>query len=179
MQMKYQDPTSPMDNKQMATQLAQFSSLEQLQNINSSLEKMTESNTTLAQSLAQMSLPSMIAKTVKANSNAISFNGKDAVNFGYEMPREAKSVRIELKDAAGKVVRAFESPNTPTNSGMNSFAWDGKGTDGRVMPSGNYTFVVTAKNASGSDINVAPIIKGKVSGVRYTGQWSICYCKWC
>ncbi|MFN9776804.1 MAG: flagellar hook assembly protein FlgD [Candidatus Kapaibacterium sp.] len=170
MQMKYQDPTSPMDNKQMATQLAQFSSLEQLQNINTSLEKMTQSNGTLAQSLAQMSLPNMIAKTVKANSNALSFNGKDAVDFGYELPQEASNVRVEIKDANNKIVRSFETPNTPTASGKNAFVWDGKGADGRVMAPGNYTFTVTAKDARGNDLSVLPMVRGKVTGVRYTGS---------
>ena len=37
-QMKHQDPLNPTGGDQMAAQLAQFSSLEQLQNINASLE---------------------------------------------------------------------------------------------------------------------------------------------
>jgi flagellar basal-body rod modification protein FlgD len=36
-QMKNQDPLSPTDNSQMIAQLAQFSSLEQMQNLNSNL----------------------------------------------------------------------------------------------------------------------------------------------
>ncbi|VBB08092.1 flagellar hook capping protein [Lucifera butyrica] len=34
-QMKYQDPLQPMDNTQFVSQLAQFSALEQMQNLNS------------------------------------------------------------------------------------------------------------------------------------------------
>ncbi|MFT7521681.1 MAG: flagellar basal-body rod modification protein FlgD, partial [Kiritimatiellia bacterium] len=37
-QMQNQDPTSPMDNEQFLSQLAQFSSLEQLMGMQSSLE---------------------------------------------------------------------------------------------------------------------------------------------
>ncbi len=37
-QMQYQDPLSPMDNTQMIAQLAQFSSLEQMQNLNQSFQ---------------------------------------------------------------------------------------------------------------------------------------------
>lgn len=39
MQMQYQDPMSPMDNEDMIAQLAQFSALEQMQNLNSSFEE--------------------------------------------------------------------------------------------------------------------------------------------
>ncbi len=166
-QMKYQDPTQPMDNKEMAAQLAQFSSLEQLQNLNTAMDKLTNTNSSLAQSLAQMSLPAMISKTVKANTNAISSNGKDPVSFGYSLPGKAGSVRVEIRDANDKVIRAWDT--APTTAGENNFSWDGKNATGIMQASGNYKFVVTAKDTNGSDMSVSPIVRGKVTGVRYTG----------
>ena len=38
-QLKYQDPTNPMKNHEMAAQLAQFSGLEQMSNMNSTLSE--------------------------------------------------------------------------------------------------------------------------------------------
>ncbi len=169
-QMKYQDPTQPMDNKEMAAQLAQFSSLEQLQNINSTLETMTSSNAALAQSLAQMSLPAMISKTVKANTNAISYNGKDPVSFGYDLKVAAKSVHIDIQDSSGKIVRSFESPAAPGASGHNAFQWDGKDAQGKTVAQGDYKFVVSGKDANANDLTITPIVSGKVTGVRYTGS---------
>ena len=49
-QLEYQDPLDPMDNTQFVAQLAQFSSLEQMQNLNTSFEKMIST-----QGLAQLS----------------------------------------------------------------------------------------------------------------------------
>src|SRR5690554_524534 len=39
-QLKYQDPISPVDDKEFIAQLAQFSSLEQMQNLNTNLSDM-------------------------------------------------------------------------------------------------------------------------------------------
>lgn len=58
-EMKNQDPLSPMDNTQYIAQLAQFSSLEQEQSINSSVQSLTQ-NAPLLEGA------SMIGKTVSA-----------------------------------------------------------------------------------------------------------------
>ncbi len=41
-QLSYQDPLSPVDNKDFIAQMAQFSSLEQMQNVSTQLEKLTQ-----------------------------------------------------------------------------------------------------------------------------------------
>ncbi|MGI8507775.1 MAG: flagellar hook assembly protein FlgD [Gemmatimonadaceae bacterium] len=41
-EMKNQDPLSPMDGKELAAQLAQFSSVEQLVNVNTKLDGLTQ-----------------------------------------------------------------------------------------------------------------------------------------
>ncbi len=51
-QLRYQNPLEPMDNKEYIAQLAQFSSLEQMQNINAQL--------------ASVSAISTVGKTAKA-----------------------------------------------------------------------------------------------------------------
>ena len=50
-QLNYQDPLQPMENEQFVAQLAQFSSLEQMQNMNDNLEQSIESDFLLNQSL--------------------------------------------------------------------------------------------------------------------------------
>lgn len=43
-QMQYQDPLSPQDNQEFLAQMAQFTSLEQMQNMNKSMEMSTANN---------------------------------------------------------------------------------------------------------------------------------------
>ncbi|MFW6380947.1 MAG: flagellar hook capping FlgD N-terminal domain-containing protein [Bacillota bacterium] len=57
-QMKHQDPLNPMDNTKFMSQMAQFSSLEQMNNMNESMGKFLE-----VQGLAEGS--SLIGKTVE------------------------------------------------------------------------------------------------------------------
>ncbi len=60
-QLKYQDPLKPMDGTEFTTQLAQFSSLEQLMNMNQSLLNLTAYQQSLNSNMAV----SFIGKTVK------------------------------------------------------------------------------------------------------------------
>ncbi len=60
-QLQHQDPTSPMDDKEFIAQMAQFSSLEQMQNMTSAME-----NLLLSQQQTQlMSYTTFIGKEVK------------------------------------------------------------------------------------------------------------------
>lgn len=60
-QLQYQDPSSPMDNSQFISQMAQFSSLEQMQNVSSSIEELTA----VTQQTQMIQFNSFVGKTVK------------------------------------------------------------------------------------------------------------------
>src|SRR5256885_14975832 len=65
-QLRYQDPMSPMQGDQMATQLAQFSSLEQLQQINTNLAGQQTSAGTLLGAVQSSAAINTIGHTVVA-----------------------------------------------------------------------------------------------------------------
>lgn len=60
-QLQNQDPSNPMDNSEYIAQLAQFSSLEQMQNVASSIDKLTS----ITQQSQLIQFNSFVGKTVK------------------------------------------------------------------------------------------------------------------
>lgn len=70
-QLKNQDPQSPMNADQMAAQLAQFSSVEQLVNIAQSLDRQQQMQSSLLSEVAASGAVQTIGKVVTASSDTI------------------------------------------------------------------------------------------------------------
>jgi flagellar basal-body rod modification protein FlgD len=76
-QMKYQNPLNPMDNTEFTAQLAQFSSLEQLTNINSQLTDLLSYQNSLHNTLTA----SFIGKNVKFSGDQTGAGTVTGVSF--------------------------------------------------------------------------------------------------
>ena len=155
-QLKNQDPLEPMKGTDFAAQLAQFSSLEQLTNLNSSLE---------AQGTNQMMLGytqsvNMIGKEAVANSgNTIVANGQTA-ELNYNLASNAQSVTISILDKDGKIVKTWDE--SAKTAGMNSTTWDCSGVE-----QGNYTYQITARDFSGASVTADTMTTGMVTAVHF------------
>jgi flagellar basal-body rod modification protein FlgD len=158
-QLSYQDPMNPMDSMQFTSQLTQFSSLEQLDNINNTL------NDVLAfqHSMQNASIANLIGKTVKVTGNTAYLNNTADIN--YNLSGDASSVNILINDASGKLVASHDAGSVL--QGDNNFVWDGKDSFGNQMPDGTYTFEVQAKDLSGNSVAVLTNSSGTVTGVVF------------
>jgi len=158
-QLQHQNPLNPMDGAEFTAQLAQFSSLETLLDISSQIKEMV-----MSQNLTQAAITmGMIGRKVKVRGEDISL--KDKAEINYSLPQDAAKVKISIFDSTGKLVREVETTNQV--SGSRSFIWDGKDSNGRALPEGNYKFKVEAFNASGSPIKATPLSGGSVTGVSF------------
>lgn len=165
-QLKYQDPLSPMSGTEFASQLAQFSSLEQLTNLNQSVKLSIEGNYILAQSINNTLTATLIGKRVKLAGATIVKNGQDNVQLGYTLPESASSIKVNIKDENGNIVKTFDSP--PSKTGDSKLLWDFTDNNGNKLPDGTYTFEVVAKNSSGDDMTVTLFKWGKIDGIRFS-----------
>ncbi len=167
-QMKNQDPLSPMDGTQFAAQLAQFSSLEQLQNLNDSMTQSINANLALTQSINNTLSATLIGKEVKIGGQDITYNGQKSIQLGYTLPSDASSVTLKILDSNGNVVKTID--NLPTGTGDNNLTWDFTDDKGNKVQQGNYTFEVDAKSYSGEDITADIYKYGIIDAVKYTSS---------
>lgn len=165
-QLKYQDPLNPMDGANFASQLAQFSSLEQLNNINDSLDQSINGNYYLTQSINNTLTATLVGKDIKLAGVAIVKNGQSEVQLGYTLPTSPSSIEVNVKDENGRIVKTFDSPLSEV--GDNKLIWDFTDNNGRKVPDGIYTFEVNATNSSGEEMTLTLFKWGKIDGVRFS-----------
>jgi flagellar basal-body rod modification protein FlgD len=165
-QLKHQDPLNPMEGSEFAAQLAQFSSLEQLSNLNELTSQSIDANYYLTQSINNTMSATLIGKDVKLAGNVLNVKGDDGMTIGYKLPSNAASVTVKVYNEAGVLVKTFESEGL--SEGDNKLFWDYYDNSGNKVPDGKYTFSVEAKSVAGNDIITEQFIWGRINGVKYT-----------
>jgi flagellar basal-body rod modification protein FlgD len=167
-QMNNQDPLNPMDISQMSSQLAQYSSLEQLLNINTNLESIegVQNSSNKYQSI------DMIGKEVQADSSTLVLdNGRAAKGVFYL--GEAADCTVHILDEQGSSIRDINLG--ALGEGSNEFEWDGFDNNKKLYKSGQFTYEVTAVNGNKNQVSVNKSIKGTVTGVNLNGEEPILY----
>lgn len=169
-QMKNQDPLNPMKGQEFATHLAQFSSVEQLMNINKTLTDREDTTQQLAKSLNNSTAAGLIGKTVRATGDTVQFSGQTDLDIPFTLDQQAEKVTVKITDETGKTVRTLEQNNV--SSGDQTVSWDGRDDDGNQLPDGTYQISVEASDSSGDSVNATTYLQGPVERVRF-GEDSI------
>jgi flagellar basal-body rod modification protein FlgD len=163
-QLKNQDPLNPSDPTEFTAQLAQFSSLEQLFNVNESLEQMNSSNT----ELERLSALSLLGREIVSESGDFRFAEGTGVKLGCQLQDGADEVQMFVKDQANRTVATLTA--NKLQAGEHFIQWDGVGDNGQVAPPGEYNLVVSAIRGEDEAITVSPLVSGLVTGVDLDEQ---------
>jgi|KBSSwiStaDraftv2_1062776.scaffolds.fasta_scaffold922389_1 flagellar basal-body rod modification protein FlgD len=164
-QLKNQDPMSPLQGDQMASQLAQFSSLEQLQQINTNLAGQQTSSSTLLGAVQSSAAINTIGHTVVALGDQLQVGGANAANsveatFGAA----ATKATLHILNSSGKEVASQSLGQV--GAGKQTFNL-GKMTEG--LAPGTYTYSIDATDSSGSPVKVQTYTTARIDGVS-SGQ---------
>jgi len=160
-QLQNQDPLNPTDSVEFTAQLAQFSSLEQLGNVNENLEQLQNFQASINNSQAV----SLIGKEITAIGNALNLASGQPAGCDFKLDGDASVVVVSIYDHTGEFVKSFDSQNLTT--GQHTLYWDGSDQNGSPAASGNYTFEVMAADDSGNNIQTTTFFSGEVNKVIF------------
>jgi len=166
-QLRYQDPLDPMDGKQMAADLAQFSGLEQLLNINEQLEAQQGQFDALAQAMGNSTAMGAIGRNVVVDSDKVLLGADEDGNpIGTVMADITKGgvARLTLLDQSGREVGS-RSLGYIGAGNMQSFEV-GEAADG-LKPGSVYTVRIDVAGADGTDVPQQTYTVGKIDGLTY------------
>lgn len=161
-QMKNQDPLNPLDNAQVTSQMAQLSTVQGIENMNTTLRSLASSMG--VNQMAQAA--NLIGRGVLVPGDSLSPTQLQDV-IGFELSRPADNVTVSIHDAAGRLVRSL---NLGSREGdVNVLAWDGLTDKGTAAPAGTYTFKIDAVQA-GQPVSSTALHLGVVNSVSQNSQ---------
>jgi flagellar basal-body rod modification protein FlgD len=149
-QLKNQDPEAPVDSKEFAVQLAQFTQVEKLTAIDQKLASQSQN--------AISSMAGYLGQQVKLNSAEVMVSGGQGGQLQIDLSAATPLAKVNLLDKDGKVVgtKTFEN----LQAGRNIVSLDSLG-----IKDGRYGFAVEATRPSGAGVyKPAAAITGLVTG---------------
>ena len=152
-QMKNQDPTNPMDNAQVTSQMAQISTVTGVQQVNKTIEGLSAQ---LA-SMQMLQSSSLVGRSVLVDGARLPVSGGKAAG-AVNLVAAADSVKVQILSAGGQVIDTVDMGAVA--SGRHSFEWDAKGR----VPDGIVSYRVDASLA-GKPVVTSAMARATVNGI--------------
>lgn len=156
-QMQNQDPLNPLDNAQVTSQLAQLSTVDGINKLNTTVQALSAS---YAQSQS-MQAASLIGRGVLAPGTSLPLQSGVAMG-GVELSQAVDGLVVTVSDQAGNVQQSIDLG--AQKAGVVAFQWDGVRSDGTAAADGAYTFSVKAMQG-GNNIAADQLAYGQVGSV--------------
>lgn len=163
-QLTNQDPLNPTEDKEFVAQLAQFTSLEQLQEINSGVDTL---NTTMNQGQL-MTATGFIGKNIVTNGNQVT-KANDAngnvitTRMFFTSEDDAAAAQANVYDGNGNLV--FSEELGAFQAGTQEWKWYGTNLSGQEVPSGVYEVRFAAQDKNGKTVMLKTQFTAQVRGV--------------
>jgi len=157
-QLKHQDPLKPMENSAFLGQLAQFSTVQGIQDLNTQVQDFAVAlgNDQVLRGAA------LVGHTVLVPSGKVALGGEGGASGAVAAPN-AGNVLFEITDANGQKVHEFTV--AAERAGEVAFAWDGTDAAGNRLPAGAYGIKATHLDTSGQATQLDTYVHGRVESV--------------
>ncbi len=161
-ELSNQDPTKPVDNNEMISQMTAFSTTDGVQKLNESFEGFATSMT----SSQALQASSLVGRSVLVEDNIFGMSEGDAVKGKLVSDEAASNVNIYVENVAGEGIQTVPVGNVA--AGGYTFTWDGQTSNGEPAAEGAYRFrIVGFVNGEASELEA--MTYRKVDSVTLAG----------
>ncbi|MBF0201413.1 MAG: flagellar hook capping protein [Desulfamplus sp.] len=158
-QLQNQDPLNPMQGSDFSAQLAQFSSLEQLLNLNESMKTMVSA----FENSSEVDVMKYMGKSITGEVNSIDVSDGTPSKGFYKLS-SMSDVMVTVYNSEGHAVKTiYPGQQVP---GDYDIGWDGTDYHGKTVPDGSYSYGVMANRGNGFTA-IPTSISGVVEGITY------------
>lgn len=165
-QLKNQNPLEPQDNGDFIAQLAQFSSLEEMQKLSGNVDDVVGQ----FRSTQALQASAMVGRTVLVPSQGGLLDAEGQLKGVVQVPASTSSLRVSIVNQAGERVRQIDMG--PSQAGQVSFTWDGKNSEGQAMPPGAYQIVAEGSYPQGVE-QLGTLVSANVDSVSLGSQGKV------
>jgi len=159
-QLQTQDPTEPTDTNAMTQQMATFSQVAGITEMNQSLKSML---TTLNASRVG-DASNWIGRAALISGDVATQASNGAYAGQITLPSDAKDVSVSLVNSAGQTV--YTQDLGAKSAGNVSWSWDGKDTSGNPTSDGALQVVVTGIGADGKALAATNATWNEIQSVK-------------
>ncbi len=164
-QLAQQDPFKPVENDQMISQMASFSTVEGISNMGKQFETL---NSSMASNQA-LQASSLVGRDVLIQGSEGVKQANGGITAMITLPQKADEMTVRITDESGQLVRTLNvGPQAP---GSTKVAWDGLDDNGKLLPPGKYKMAangILGGKSSNLDVstyaNVNSVLLGKGDG---------------
>lgn len=157
-QLKNQDPLNPSDPQQMAAQLAQFSTVEQLTQVNKTLQAQSTANAAATTASQTVFGSSLIGQNVVATGSGVAVAGDGTAMLTFEVPTGGGTGTLTLKDASGSVV---------TTRALGELAPGLQQLPLTGLTQGSYTYSISVAKGDSAPVAATTYIAGTVDALQF------------
>jgi flagellar basal-body rod modification protein FlgD len=158
-QLTTQDPFNPVDNTQMVAQMAQFSQVAGIAQMNQNLQQLV----TQMGGSRFSDAASWIGRTMLTQSDIAAPLRDGSYAGAIDLPDGADQVSINFVDSSGRVVHTQNADAQA--AGTMPFAWDGKDEDGNVVATGPLQLQVVAR-VNGAQVEPTTATWTSIAGIQ-------------
>ncbi len=162
-QLQNQDPMKPMENGDFLAQIAQFSTVQGIGDLNDNFANLSAS---LVSNQA-LQATNLVGRQVLAPTGVAALKTGESIRGKVDLPSASGDLVVTVRDQAGQVVRRLDLGSQA--AGSTDFQWDGLRDDGQYAGAGNY-FLSAEASIDGQNQTVDTLLVSEVRSVTLSNS---------